>query len=323
MASNQQGTALDFEKPIFDLEKQVDELKVFSKEKNIDMTLQIAALEEKIEAMRSETYSNLTVLQRIQIARHPKRPTCADYIGMIFDDFMEMHGDRLYRDDPAMIGGIAILNGVPVTVVGQQKGRDTKENILRNFGSPHPEGYRKALRLMKQAEKFGRPIICMVDVVGAFPGVEAEERGQGEAIARSIMEMADLKTPIIVIITGEGGSGGALAVGIGNRVLMLENAYYSVISPEGCAAILWKDATRSDEAAKVLKLSSTDLLEMGMIDEVIPEPVGGAHHNPEATADIIKNILWKNIQPLIGRDGKELRDERYQRFRGYGKFTKK
>lgn len=318
--ANNQGLILEFEKPVMDLEKQVEELKTFSKEKGIDMSEQILTLEKKVENMRAETYANLTVLQRIQIARHPKRPTCLDYIGMIFDDFLELHGDRLYRDDPAMVGGIAFFNGVPVTVIGQQKGRDTKENINRNFGLPHPEGYRKAMRLMKQADKFQRPIICLVDVVGAFPGIEAEERGQGEAVARNIMEMADLKVPIVVVITGEGGSGGALASGVGNRVLIMENAYYSVISPEGCAAILWKDGSKSDEAAKALKLSAQDLLKLGIVDEIVPEPVGGAHRDHETAARLLREAINKNLMPLIGIAGEQLRQDRYQRFRSCGKY---
>jgi acetyl-CoA carboxylase carboxyl transferase subunit alpha len=239
---------------------------------------------------------------------------------MIFDNFIEFHGDRLFRDDPAMVGGIAYLNQTPVTIIGQQKGRDTKENIYRNFGLPHPEGYRKALRLMKQADKFNRPIICLVDVVGAYPGIEAEERGQGEAIARGIMEMADLKVPIIVVITGEGGSGGALATGVGNRVLIMENAYYSVISPEGCAAILWKDGTKAPEAAAALKISASDLLKMGIVDEVVSEPIGGAHKNPVEASKNLKEALLRNLTPLLELKPSELLDGRYQRFRSYGKF---
>ncbi|HOP74665.1 MAG TPA: acetyl-CoA carboxylase carboxyltransferase subunit alpha [Bacillota bacterium] len=318
--SNNQGPILEFEKPVVDLEKQIEELKKFSQEKGIDMHEQITALEQKAENLRMEIYTNLTVMQRIQIVRHPKRPTCLDYIGMIFDNFIELHGDRLYRDDPAMIGGIAYLNGIPVTVVGQQKGRDTKENIYRNFGMPHPEGYRKALRLMKQADKFGRPVICLVDVVGAYPGVEAEERGQGEAIARGIMEMANLRVPVIVAVTGEGGSGGALATGIGNRVLIMENAYYSVISPEGCAAILWRDGSKVQEAAEALKIGAKDLLEMGIVDEIVPEPIGGAHKNPALASKNLKEALVSNLTPLLNLSPSQLLEERYQRFRNYGQF---
>lgn len=316
------GPVFEFEKSVVELEKQIEEIRRFSQEKKIDMTEQIEALERKAQGLRIEVYSNLTPWQRIQIVRHPKRPTFLDYIGMVFKDFLELHGDRLYRDDPAMVGGIAYLDTIPVTVIGQQKGRDTKENIYRNFGLPHPEGYRKALRLMKQAEKFNRPVICLVDVVGAYPGVEAEERGQGEAVARNIREMANLTVPVIAVITGEGGSGGALAVGVGNRVLIMENAYYSVISPEGCASILWKDASRAAEAAEALQINAESLLKMGIIDEIIPEPFGGAHKNPIETAQNLKEALIKNLQPLLQLSGATLLEERYQRFRGYGYFLK-
>lgn len=314
------GPVLEFEKPVADLEKQIDELREFSSQKGIDMQEQISALEEKAESMRKEIYRNLTTWQRIQIIRHPKRPTFLDYIGMAFTNFIELHGDRLYRDDPAMVGGIAYLDDIPVTVIGQQKGRDTKENLQRNFGLPHPEGYRKALRLMQQADKFNRPIICIVDVVGAYPGIEAEERGQGEAVARNIREMANLRVPIIVVITGEGGSGGALAVGVGNKVLIMENAYYSVISPEGCASILWKDASKASEAAETLKISPTQLLSMGIVDEIIPEPLGGAHKNPAEAGKNLKEAIIRNLKPLMKLTPDQLLEERYQRFRNYGQF---
>ncbi len=317
------GPVFEFEKPVIELERQIDEIKRFSQEKKIDMAEQIAVMAQKAETLRAEVYSNLTPWQRIQIVRHPKRPTFLDYVGMVFKDFVELHGDRLYRDDPAMVGGIAYLDNIPVTVIGQQKGRDTKENIYRNFGLPHPEGYRKALRLMEQAQKFNRPVICLVDVVGAYPGIEAEERGQGEAVARNIREMANLTVPVIAVITGEGGSGGALAVGVGNRVLIMENAYYSVISPEGCASILWKDATRAAEAAEALQISAEDLLKMGIVDEIIPEPLGGAHKNPLEAAQNLKEVLIKNLQPLLQLSGAALLEERYQRFRGYGHFLEK
>ena len=320
MASNL-GPVLDFEKPVLELEKQIAEIKQFSQEKEIDMAEQIMALEEKANSLRHEVFKNLTSWQRVQIIRHPKRPTCLDYIGMIFNDFIELHGDRAYRDDPAMVGGIANLNQIPVTVIGQQKGRDTKENIYRNFGLPHPEGYRKALRMMHQADKFNRPIICLVDVVGAYPGIEAEERGQGEAVARNIMEMANLEVPIITVITGEGGSGGALATGVGNKVLIMENAYYSVISPEGCASILWKDPSKASEAAKALRISSTDLLSMKIVDAIIPEPLGGAHKNPTEAATNLKTAILDHLAPLLKMSGSELLEERYQRFRHYGIFS--
>ncbi|WP_243662975.1 acetyl-CoA carboxylase carboxyltransferase subunit alpha [Hydrogenispora ethanolica] len=319
MASNT-GLVLEFEKPVLELEKQIEELKQFSQEKGIDMTVQIAVLEEKANSLRLSIYNNLSPWQRVQIARHAKRPTLLDYVGLIFTDFIEMHGDRLFRDDPAMIGGLAYLDSIPVTVIGQQKGRDTKEKIYRNFGQPHPEGYRKALRLMHQAEKFHRPIICLVDVVGAYPGIEAEERGQGEAIARNIREMANLTVPIIVVITGEGGSGGALAVGVGNRVLMMENAYYSVISPEGCASILWKDASKASDAADALKLSANDLLKFGIIDEIIPEPLGGAHKNPNEAGMNLKKAINSHLKPLLNLSSSELLDNRYNRFRHYGVY---
>ena len=317
------GPIFEFEKPVVELDKQIEEIRRFSQEKKIDMTAQITAMEQKLEALRVEVYSNLTPWQRIQIVRHPKRPTFLDYIGMVFKDFIELHGDRLYRDDPAMVGGIAYLDDIPVTVIGQQKGRDTKENIYRNFGLPHPEGYRKALRLMKQAEKFNRPVICLVDVVGAYPGIEAEERGQGEAVARNIREMANLTIPVIAVITGEGGSGGALAVGVGNRVLILENAYYSVISPEGCASIIWKDASRAAEAAEALQINAEHLLRMGIVDEMIPEPLGGAHKNPLEAARNLKETLVNNLLPLLQLSGATLLEERYQRFRSYGHFSVK
>lgn len=319
MAINQ-GPVLEFEKPLLELEKQIEELRVFSRERGIAMDEQIQALEKKSSSLQMEIYKNLSSLQRIQIVRHPKRPTFLDYIGMIFTNFIELHGDRSYRDDPAMVGGIAYLDDLPVTVIGQQKGRDTKENIFRNFGLPHPEGYRKALRLMEQANKFDRPIICLVDVVGAYPGIEAEERGQGEAIARNIRDMANLTVPIIVIITGEGGSGGALAIGIGNRVLMMENSWYSVISPEACAAILYRDSSKSGEAIQALKINSENLLEMGIVDEIIPESLGGAHKNPQETAANLKQAIINYLTPLRKLSKDELLEDRYQRFRKYGKF---
>lgn len=319
MASNL-GPVLEFEKPVLELEKQIEELKQFSAQKGIDMAEQIDALETKAAALRADILNNLSTWQRIQIARHPKRPTFLDYVGMICKNFIELHGDRLFRDDPAMVGGVAFLDNIPVTILGQQKGRDTKENISRNFGMPHPEGYRKALRLMQQAEKFRRPVICLVDVAGAYPGLEAEERGQGEAIARNIREMANLTVPVIVVITGEGGSGGALAVGVGNRVLMMENAYYSVITPEGCASILWKDASRAADAAEALQIGATKLLELGIIDEVIAEPLAGAHKNPQLAAENLKQAILNNLKPFLSMAGEEIREQRYQRFRTTGKF---
>ncbi|NLW59989.1 MAG: acetyl-CoA carboxylase carboxyltransferase subunit alpha [Firmicutes bacterium] len=313
--------SLDFERPLKELEKRIEEIRLFAEEKQIDMSEEIARIEEKARSLKVEIFKNLTPWQKVQIARHPKRPTFLEYIELIFDGFIELHGDRLYRDDPALVGGLAYLADIPVTILGHQKGRDTKENIYRNFGMPHPEGYRKAIRLMKQAEKFGRPIITFVDVAGAYPGKEAEERGQGEAVAKAIMEMTVLKVPIVVVITGEGGSGGALAIGVGDRILMLENAYYSVISPEGCASILWKDASRAAEAAEALRITAEDLLAVEVIDEIIPEPLGGAHTNPEEMAGTIKERILENLNAIIDLDPNELLTKRYQKFRRLGRYV--
>jgi acetyl-CoA carboxylase carboxyl transferase subunit alpha len=315
-----QGPILDFEKEILDIEREIEEFRQFSTEKGINMDEQIAVLEEQARQKRVEVFKNITPWQRIQITRHQKRPTCFDYIGMITTEFVELHGDRLYRDDPAMVGGIAFLDDIPITIIGQQKGRDTKENLFRNFGMPHPEGYRKAMRLMEQAAKFGRPIICLIDVAGAYPGIEAEERGQGEAVARSIREMAKLPVPIIVVITGEGGSGGALAIGVGNKVLIMENAYYSVISPEGCASILWKDASRASDAAQALQISAQDLLRLGIVEDVIPEPLGGAHRNPQEVAVNLKAAILKHLLPLLKLSPVKLTQQRYDRFRRFGQW---
>ena len=312
---------LEFERPLKELEKRIEEIRLFAEEKQIDMSEEIARIEEKARSLKVEIFKNLTPWQKVQIARHPKRPTFLEYIDLIFHGFIELHGDRLYRDDPALVGGLAYLEDIPVTILGHQKGRDTKENIYRNFGMPHPEGYRKAIRLMKQAEKFGRPIITFVDVAGAYPGKEAEERGQGEAVARAIMEMTGLEVPIVVVITGEGGSGGALAIGVGDRILMLENAYYSVISPEGCASILWKDASKAEEAAKVLRITADDLLAVDVIDEIIPEPLGGAHTAPEEMAEKIKAYILKNLTAIIDTDPNELLTKRYQKFRQLGRYV--
>lgn len=311
---------LEFEKPLIDLENQIEEIKTFGQKKEIDMTDEISRLQLKVDALREKIFSGLTPLQKVQIARHPKRPTFYEYVERIFEEFTELHGDRLFKDDPAIIGGLAFLEEIPVTVIGQQKGRDTKENLYRNFGMPHPEGYRKGLRLMKQAERFNRPIITLVDVAGAYPGIEAEERGQGEAVAKSILEMSGLKVPIIVVITGEGGSGGALAVAVGDRLLMLEHAYYSVISPEGCASILWKNALEAPRAADVLHLTAQHLLGMRIIDEIIPEPLGGAHNNLQETAESIKAALIRNLAPLLSQKKESLIADRYQKYRDMGAY---
>ncbi|MGB4273587.1 MAG: acetyl-CoA carboxylase carboxyltransferase subunit alpha [Bacillota bacterium] len=313
--------SLEFEKPLVELEKRIEDLKEFSLKKGIDLSDEISILEKKADELRKEIFENLTPWQRILIARHPKRPTTLEYIDMIFDEFVELHGDREFGDDGAIVGGIADLGGRAVTVIGTQKGRDTKENIARNFGMPHPEGYRKALRLMKQAEKFRRPIVSFVDVVGAYPGVEAEERGQGIAIARNLVEMARLSTSIVVVITGEGGSGGALAIGVGDKLIMLENAYFSVISPEGCAAILWKDGSRSQEAAEMLKLTAPDLKAQGIIDELLPEPQGAAHKDRMAMARLIRDAVIKALDELSGIPVRRLVERRYARLRRIGKYV--
>lgn len=313
--------ALEFEKPLIELEKRIEDLREFGLKKGIDLSREIAVLEKKADTLRKEIFENLTPWQRVMIARHPKRPTTLEYIHLIFDEFIELHGDRTFRDDGAIVGGIADLGGRPVTVIGTQKGRDTKENIARNFGMPHPEGYRKALRLMKQAEKFRRPIVSFVDVVGAYPGVEAEERGQGLAIACNIAEMAKLATSIIVVITGEGGSGGALAIGVGDKLIMLENAYFSVISPEGCAAILWKDGSRAQEAAEMLKLTAPDLKAQGLIDEALPEPQGAAHKDRAAMARVIREAITRGIDELSGIPLRRLVERRYARLRRIGEFS--
>ncbi|PTX63233.1 acetyl-CoA carboxylase carboxyl transferase subunit alpha [Melghirimyces profundicolus] len=311
---------LPFEKPLVELREKIKELQKFTQEKSIDLSDEIATLEEKARRLEKEIYGNLSTWQKVQIARHASRPTALDYIRHIFTDFMELHGDRLYGDDPAIVGGIAKLDGRPVTVIGHERGKDTKDKIARNFGLPHPEGYRKALRLMQQADKFGRPIICFVDTQGAHPGVEAEERGQSEAIARNLREMAGFRVPIICIVTGEGGSGGALAISVGNRLLMLEHAYYSVISPEGAAAILWRDAAKAQEAAEALKITAQDLKELGVIDQIIPEPKGGAHRDPAFQAQQIKEAIRDALEPLCEMDGDQLVSDRHKKFEKIGVY---
>ena len=313
-------STLEFEKPIVELEKKISELKHLSSDGNLNLQSEVKKLESRLAHVKKETYAQLTPWQRVQIARHPKRPYTLDYIQMIFTDFIELHGDRTFADDKALIGGFAKLDGQSFLVIGHQKGRDAKENIMRNFGSAHPEGYRKALRLMKMAEKFKLPIVVFVDTPGAYPGVGAEERGQANAIANNICQMARIKVPIIVFVIGEGGSGGALGIGVGDRVLVLENAYYSVISPEGCAAILWKDRTKAPEAAAALRLTAKDLLEMNLIDEVVNEPLGGAHTHPEVTSEAVKSGIkkyWKELQHVAGH---ALVDKRYEKFRVMGVF---
>jgi acetyl-CoA carboxylase carboxyl transferase subunit alpha len=313
-------TTLDFEKPIFELEKKISELRHLSSDGNLNLQSEVKKLEGRLDHLKKETYSNLTPWQRVQIARHPKRPYALDYVQMVFTDFLELHGDRTFADDKALIGGFAKLDGQPFLVLGHQKGRDAKENIMRNFGSAHPEGYRKALRLMKMAEKFNIPIAVFVDTPGAYPGVGAEERGQAYTIAVNIRDMARIQVPIVVFVIGEGGSGGALGIGVGDRVLVLENAYYSVISPEGCAAILWKDRTKAPEAAAALRLTAKDLVELGLIDEVVREPLGGAHRNPQEIADTVKAALKKYYKELQATPRDVLVERRYDKFRSMGVF---
>ncbi|MCY6372101.1 acetyl-CoA carboxylase carboxyltransferase subunit alpha [Clostridium ganghwense] len=312
---------LECEKKIKELTEKIEELVEFSKEKEVDLSFEINRLENKLKELKKEAYENLTPLDKLTLARILERPTSLDYIERIFDSFVELHGDRQYKDDPSIVAGLAKLNGMPVTVIGQQKGRNVKENIKRNFGMPSPEGYRKALRFMKQAEKFNRPIICFIDTPGAFPGMGAEERGQGEAIGKNLMEMPNLKTPIISIVIGEGGSGGALALSIGDEVWMLEHSVYSVLSPEGFASILWKDSSRVKEAASIMKITAQDLKEYGIIDKIIKEPEGGAHKNVDEMAQTIKEYLLK--VPFAERKGNinEVLENRYQKYRNIGEFV--
>jgi acetyl-CoA carboxylase carboxyl transferase subunit alpha len=311
---------LPFEKPLNDLRQKVTELKTLSVEKGIDFSEEILGLEQKCKQLEDELYSELSPAQKMHMARHHQRPTSLDYIQTVFTDYMELHGDRLFADDLAIVGGLAKLNGVPVTVIGHQRGKDTRENIARFFGSPHPEGFRKALRLMEQANKFKRPIITFIDTKGAYPGKTAEERGQSEAIARNLREMAGFGVPIICIVIGEGGSGGALALGVGNRVLMLENAIYSAISPNGAASILWKDASRADQAAEAMKITAKDLLEFGVIEDIVAEPQGGAHKDLAFQAEQIKEKLWLHLQELMQMSAEQLIEDRYNKFRKVGKF---
>lgn len=314
---------LEFERPVFELREKIAELREFTRNSDVDLSDEIDKLESRLEMLEKEIYENMRPWDRVQLARHSKRPTTLDYIEHLFSDFMELHGDRLYGDDHAIVGGIAKYKGLPVTVIGHQRGRDTKENIRRNFGMPHPEGYRKALRLMKQAEKFQRPIICFIDTKGAYPGKSAEERGQSEAIARNLFEMAGLKVPIICIVTGEGGSGGALALGIGDRIYMLENSTYSVITPEGAASILWKDASLAKQAAEALKITAPDLKDLGIIDEIIPEIRGGAHRDVAKQAESIDNVLERALKELLQVEPENLINDRYSKFKKMGKYKVK
>jgi acetyl-CoA carboxylase carboxyl transferase subunit alpha len=310
---------LEFEKPVAELEKKIQELTEFSSDV-VDLKGEIAKLEKKADKMREDIFSNLSRWQTAQVARHINRPFTLDYINLIFTEFIELHGDRNFGDDHAIVGGLARLDQEPVMIIGHQKGRDTKEKVFRNFGMPNPEGYRKALRLMEMAEQFKLPIITFVDTPGAFPGIGAEERGQAEAIARNLREMARLTVPIIVVITGEGGSGGALAIAVGDRILMLENSVYAVISPEGCAAILWSDGTKGEQAAEALKLTAKDIRELEVSDEIVKEPAGGAHRDHQAMAKNLHEALTRNLKELRSKPIETLVEERYQKFRKMSRF---
>lgn len=311
---------LDFEQPIADLQAKIDELRRVGFDNEINISEEITKLEDKSRKLTESVFSNLSAWQISQLSRHPQRLYTLDYIEMMFDEFHELHGDRAFADDPAIVGGLAKLDGVPVMVIGHQKGRDTKEKIHRNFGMPRPEGYRKALRLMKLAERFNVPIICLIDTPGAYPGINAEERGQSEAIARNLFEMATLKTPIICTVIGEGGSGGALAIGVGDRLLMLQYSTYSVISPEGCASILWKSAEKAELAAEAMGITSDRLLGLGLIDEIVPEPLGGCHRNRSLTADNLRQALKRNLDELRSLSFDQLLEDRYQRLMSYGVY---
>lgn len=312
--------ALDFERPIVELEEKIEDLRRLSAVQNVDFSKEIAELEKKVASLCQEVFSRLTPWQRCQIARHPKRPYTLDYIRGLMTDFIELHGDRTFADDRAIVGGLARLDGIPLVVIGHQKGRDTKEKIARNFAMANPEGYRKALRLMRLAERFRKPIVTLVDTPGAYPGIGAEERGQAEAIARNLRVMSELRTPIIVVVTGEGGSGGALGIAVGDSILMLQYAIYSVISPEGCASILWRDPANAPDAADALGLTAETLKRLNLIDEIIPEPLGGAHRNPQEMAGTLKGHLLKELSRLAQISPDELVEGRYEKFRRMGVF---
>jgi len=311
---------LDFEKPIVELEKKVEEMRKYAD--SLDIADEIREMEEKVQSLRKTVFGNLTRWQKVQLARHPDRPYTLDYIEMMTTEFLELHGDRNFSDDKAIVGGFARLADIPVMIVGHQKGRDTKSNVYRNFGMPNPEGYRKALRLMRLAAKFHRPVITMLDTPGAFPGLEAEERGQAQAIAQNLFEMSRLPVPIIVVIIGEGASGGALGIGVGDRVLMLENTWYSVISPESCSSILWRSWDFKEQAAEALKLTAPDLLHGGIIDRIVPEPLGGAHRNPRQAADVLRDILVAELKKLQKIKPAKLVEMRVEKFAKMGEWEK-
>ena len=310
---------LDFERPIIDLERKIEELRGLSTE-NVDFSAEIQRLKDKARKLQLEVFEELSAAEKVQLSRHPSRPYMLDYVGLLTEDFVELHGDRAFRDDPAIVGGIAKFEGQEVLVLGHQKGRNTKENVYRNFGMARPEGYRKAIRLMQLAERFGRPIWTFIDTPGAYPGLGAEERGQAEAIAKSLEVMSLLRVPIIAIVIGEGGSGGALALGVADRVLMLQYSIYSVISPEGCASILWRDPAKMNEAATQLKLTAPDLVRLGVCDEIVPEAMGGAHRHPITTSDNIRSVVKKHLTQLQKLEASELVAGRYEKFRAMGAF---
>lgn len=312
---------LPFEAPIFDLEGKIRDMRAYAEEQQIDLSEEIALLESRLERLKAETFASLTRWQRVQVARAPGRPTGLDYVGHVFSGFRELHGDRTLGDDPAVVTGLADLDGESVMVIAQQKGRDTKENIHRNFGMSHPSGYRKAMRMFDLADKFGLPVVTLIDTPGAYPGIAAEEQGQAWVIAASIQRMSRLRVPAVAVVIGEGGSGGALAIGVANRVLILENSTYSVISPESCAAILWRDAGEAEKAAEALKLTARDLLEIDIVDRVIDEPLGGAHRDPEAAMNAVGAALREELAALRGRGPDRLLAERRERFRRLGRFT--
>src|SRR5882672_11960149 len=316
---------LDFEKPIVELQHKLEELKRHPETHSLGISFEeeVSLIEKKLEETKRQIFLNLSAWDRVKIARHPKRPFSLDYLESAFAGFSELHGDRLFAEDRAVVGGFACLGEHKVMVIGTQKGRDTKENILRNFGSAHPEGYRKALRLMRLADKFQLPIIALIDTAGAYPGIGAEERHIAEAIAVNLREMMLFNVPIIAVVIGEGGSGGALGIGVADRVMILENAYYSVISPEGCAAILWKDRAASAKAAEALKITAKDLLELGLVDEIVAEPLGGAHNDPKATAETLKKALLQNLEVLLQLSVADRMKQRYAKFRAHGRFTEK
>lgn len=311
---------LEFEKPIIELENKIKELKEFTKNEELDLTSEIANLNERLINLTKEIFGNLTSWQIVQLARHQERPYTLDYLGMIADDFTELHGDRHFADDRALITGLATIGGHKVMILGHQKGRDMKENLKRNFGCAHPEGYRKAMRLMDLAEKYSLPVVTFIDTPGAYPGVGAEERGQAEAIAYNLREMAGLKVPILVFVIGEGGSGGALGIGVGDRIFVFENAYYSVISPEGCAAILWRDRAKAPTAAAALKLTAPELMKLGVIDGIVKEPLGGAHRDPAAAAEELKKTIIKNLAELSRMKPEDLVEARYKKYRDIGVY---